>query len=282
MKEIIALIQSKFLFWFNQQKGNFIQFLQKNKWQLSFLLALLYFANQQKFNFTMPETTFDGYASPHKSKGEKASFVDMSDVIAFIKGNKKEKTVEKNLAKSVAQKQKSWKDDNASNDYSNVSFWGGRNDANDKRTKKRAIQESYIKRFVKIAQAETEKFGVPTSIILAQGILESNAGGSRLAVNNNNHFGIKCFSRACAKGHCTNFTDDSHKDFFKKYESPWQSFRDHSVLLKRFHYRKLFRLNRKDYRAWAEGLQRMGYATDKHYAESLIRTVEDLGLNRWD
>ncbi len=282
MKEIIALIQSKLQVWLTQQKTIAVQFLLKNKWQLSFLLVLLYFANQQKFNFSMPEATFDGYATPHKTKEEKASFVNMSDVIAFIKGEKKEKTTKENPAKTVGLKQKSWKDDNSSNDYSNVSFWGGRNDATDKRAKKRDIQMSYIKRFVKIAQAETEKFGVPTSIILAQGILESNAGGSRLAVNNNNHFGMKCFSRACAKGHCTNFTDDSHKDFFKKYESPWQSFRDHSVLLKRFHYRKLFRLSKKDYRGWAEGLQRLGYATDKHYAESLIRTVEDLNLNQWD
>ena len=63
-----------------------------------------------------------------------------------------------------------------------------------------------------------DKFGIPASITLAQGLLESNNGESRLTTKNNNHFGIKCFSRKCKKGHCSNFSDDSHKDFFRKYD----------------------------------------------------------------
>lgn len=66
-----------------------------------------------------------------------------------------------------------------------------------------------------MAKEEMKTYGIPASITLAQGLLESNAGESKLAVDNNNHFGLKCFSRQCKKGHCSNFTDDSHKDFLK-------------------------------------------------------------------
>lgn len=72
----------------------------------------------------------------------------------------------------------------------------------------------YIERFAPIAVQEMEKYGIPASISLAQGLLESRAGTSKLAVQTNNHFGLKCFSRGCKKGHCKNFTDDTHKDFF--------------------------------------------------------------------
>jgi len=78
---------------------------------------------------------------------------------------------------------------------------------------KKASQQqiNYIQRFAKVAKSEMDKYGIPASIKLAQGLLESQAGASRLATKNNNHFGIKCFSKNCKKGHCTNFSDDSHK-----------------------------------------------------------------------
>lgn len=143
------------------------------------------------------------------------------------------------------------------------------------------ICENYVRRYAKVARAEMKKYGIPASITLAQGLLESDAGGSRLSRNNNNHFGIKCFSRKCKKGHCSNFTDDSHKDFFKIYKNSWQSYRAHSKLLMSKRYRHLQDYG-KDYNKWAFGLRKAGYATDKKYAQKLIAIIESLHLNEFD
>lgn len=143
--------------------------------------------------------------------------------------------------------------------------------------------DAYIKRFAPVAVAEMRKFGIPASITLAQALLESNAGESSLAKKANNHFGIKCFSRKCKKGHCVNQTDDSHKDFFVAFPNVWGSFREHSNLLagnKR--YKTLFDLPPADYRAWASGLQDAGYATDEQYAEKLCAIIQNLKLYRYD
>ena len=147
---------------------------------------------------------------------------------------------------------------------------------------KRDRQMKYVNRHVKVAQTEMEKYGIPASIKLAQGLIETNAGASKLATQNNNHFGIKCFSRKCKKGHCSNFSDDTHKDFFRKYGSTWESYRAHSQLLTHKRYRKIFDLEKGDYRAWAHGLKKAGYATDKRYAEKLIGIIDDLQLQRYD
>lgn len=141
--------------------------------------------------------------------------------------------------------------------------------------------EDYVERFHSIATTEMKKFGIPASISLAQGLIESRAGTSKLAVNNNNHFGIKCFSRNCKKGHCTNFTDDTHKDFFRKFKNPWESWRAHSQLLASGRYTKLKKYGR-DYRQWAYGLKSIGYATDRNYAEKLIGIIERYELYRYD
>lgn len=144
-------------------------------------------------------------------------------------------------------------------------------------------QLAYVHRFVNIAQQEMKRFGIPASITLAQGLLETNAGASALATRNNNHFGIKCFSRTCKKGHCSNFEDDTHKDFFRNYDSAWESYRAHSLFLKDGErYRSLFRLDKNDYKSWAKGLSEAGYATDKHYAKKLIQLIEGLGLQEYD
>ena len=143
-------------------------------------------------------------------------------------------------------------------------------------------QLAYVKRFFKVAQAEMEKYGIPASITLAQGLLESQAGGSRLATKNRNHFGIKCFSKSCRKGHCSNFTDDSHKDFFRIYNTAWESYRAHSQLLQSNRYQPLYRFHKTDYRSWAHGLKKAGYATDKRYAEKLIKLIEELELYQYD
>ncbi|MBK8425336.1 MAG: glucosaminidase domain-containing protein [Lewinellaceae bacterium] len=140
----------------------------------------------------------------------------------------------------------------------------------------------YVERFAPIARAEMRKFGIPASIILAQGLLESNAGESGLSRATNNHFGMKCFSKQCKRGHCANFSDDSHKDFFVKYGNAWSSYRAHSEFLKKTkRYRSLFQLEPTDYRNWAIGLEKSGYATDKQYAEKLMALVQSLGLDRY-
>ena len=175
---------------------------------------------------------------------------------------------------------------NLANTYSNLSnsqkgIPGSEDEA--LKAEKRRKQLKYVKRFVKVAQAEMEKYGIPASITLAQGLLESNVGESKLATRNKNHFGIKCFSRSCKKGHCSNFTDDSHKDFFRIYKSSWESYRAHSLLLRRSdRYSNLFSLGPKDFRGWAHGLTKAGYATDKQYGHKLVNLIEELGLHQYD
>ncbi len=140
----------------------------------------------------------------------------------------------------------------------------------------------YVQRFAPVAIAEMKKFGIPASITLAQGLLESNVGESRLTKANHNHFGIKCFSRKCSKGHCSNFTDDTHKDFFRIYKNSWESYRAHSSFLQGKRYVHLKKLSTSDYKGWAHGLRKAGYATDKRYAEKLIQIIERLELNQYD
>jgi flagellum-specific peptidoglycan hydrolase FlgJ len=149
-------------------------------------------------------------------------------------------------------------------------------------TEKRKRQESYVRRYAHLAQAEMRRYGIPASITLAQGLLETNAGASPLATEANNHFGIKCFSKICRRGHCRNFEDDSHKDFFRIYTSPDESYRAHSALLQSQRYQPLFKLSKRDYTAWAKGLKKAGYATDPQYADKLIRIIEDFRLFKYD
>ncbi len=147
---------------------------------------------------------------------------------------------------------------------------------------KRDKQMKYVNRFSQVAVTEMEKFGIPASITLAQGLLESHWGQARLATQNNNHFGMKCFSKKCGKGHCSNFNDDHHKDFFIKYQSAWESYRAHSKLLMGKRYKHLLKLDKKDYKGWAFGLRKAGYATDPKYAEKVIKYIETLELHKFD
>lgn len=143
--------------------------------------------------------------------------------------------------------------------------------------------QEYVARFAPVAVAEMRKFGIPASITLAQALLETNAGESELVRKANNHFGIKCQAKRCPKGHCLNYSDDSHKDFFIKYPNAWGSFRAHSQHLKsKTRYAFLFELSPTDYRGWARGLGQAGYATDKKYAEKLTALIERLDLHRFD
>ena len=145
-----------------------------------------------------------------------------------------------------------------------------------------AQKRAYIERFAAVAQSEMKKYGIPASIKLAQGLLETSAGTSSLATEFNNHFGIKCFQKKCRRGHCGNFTDDSHKDFFRIYQTAWESFRKHSLFLQGDRYRHLYKLAPTDYQGWAKGLEEAGYATDGQYAEKLIALIDDLKLYQYD
>ena len=175
-------------------------------------------------------------------------------------------------------------DANLSNTYSNMTYNGseGKKTVSNKKAAKLHKQRAYVKRFAHIAQSEMRKYGIPASIKLAQGLIESNAGESSLSMRNNNHFGMKCFSRNCRKGHCSNFTDDSHKDFFRTYKSAWESYRSHSKMLNGKRYRHLFKLEKTNYKSWAFGLKKAGYATDKRYAQKLIKIIEELKLHEFD
>ena len=171
-------------------------------------------------------------------------------------------------------------DDNLANTFSNVSL--DSDVSSKKKVEKRRKMQAYVKQYAALAKEEMKKHGIPASITLAQGLLESDAGESRLAVGNNNHFGIKCFSRSCKKGHCTNYTDDTHKDFFRKYKTPADSFHAHSTLLKGDRYRALFQYRKTDYVSWAKGLKQAGYATDPRYDQKLINLIRELGLDEYD
>jgi flagellum-specific peptidoglycan hydrolase FlgJ len=144
-----------------------------------------------------------------------------------------------------------------------------------------AVAKAYVARFAAVAKEEEKRFGIPACFSMAQGLLESNAGRSRLATVANNHFGVKCFKRNCQSGCCINSADDIHKDFFKKYPSAWWSWRNHSTMLAlpNGHYSRCFK-HGKDYVKWARALRRLGYATEDNYAEQLITIIEQLELHK--
>ncbi len=140
--------------------------------------------------------------------------------------------------------------------------------------------DAYIEKFAKIAVEEQTKYGIPASITLAQGLLESGAGESRLAVQANNHFGIKCGDAWHGKKIYAD--DDAIGECFRSYKNPDESYEDHSVFLKRQRYAFLFDYDVTDYKAWAHGLKRAGYATDPKYPDKLIRIIETYKLNEYD
>ena len=139
----------------------------------------------------------------------------------------------------------------------------------------------YIDKYSDIAIKEMKRTGVPASITLAQGILESNAGQSVLATKGNNHFGIQCHHDW--KGKTMKMDDNAPKECFRVYPNAEASFRDHSDFLRsRDRYKSLFELKQTDYNGWARGLKKAGYATDPGYADKLITLIEDYELYRFD
>ncbi|MFT6130319.1 MAG: hypothetical protein ACJATN_002049 [Neolewinella sp.] len=147
------------------------------------------------------------------------------------------------------------------------------------KAKKERVQV-YLRRYAKTAQQEMAASGILASITLAQGLLESNAGDSKLAVNSNNHFGIKCRSK-CIGCTCRNYGDDTRYDMFRVFTSAAESFREHSKLLNTKRYAKLKSYG-TDYVKWAHGLKSCGYATDKKYGHKLVKIIENLGLDQYD
>lgn len=265
----------------NRDNQNFLteENISKNVFKLLMLACLAYVLMTKEFDFGL---------------GAKARSDEL--IISEAKSNtnstkpKKVKTAKASLANFEVEEKKQLSRaeiENLANQFHNIAFIleptlaEKRNIPQEVVNAKLKVCKNYVNQFSKIAKIEEKRTGVPACITLAQGLLESDAGQSRLTKSASNHFGIKCFSHHCRKGHCKNFTDDTHKDFFVVYKSAWQSFRAHSDFLKNgSRYAKLFKINKKDYKAWANGLKSAGYATDKRYNEKLILIIEALNLNQ--
>ncbi|WGH75112.1 glucosaminidase domain-containing protein [Tenacibaculum tangerinum] len=141
--------------------------------------------------------------------------------------------------------------------------------------------EIYIQKFAPIAVKKMHEHGIPASITLAQGVLESGSGRSPLALRSNNHFGIKCHRGW--QGHSVTHDDDEKGECFRKYKYPETSYEDHSqFLLTRERYASLFKLKNTDYKGWAYGLKRAGYATDRKYPQKLISIIKKYNLDAYD
>jgi len=141
--------------------------------------------------------------------------------------------------------------------------------------------QMYVDNFKEIAKNNMKTHGIPASITLAQGILESGAGKGKLAQSANNHFGIKCHTGWT--GESVKHDDDAAQECFRKYEHPSESYRDHSLFLtSRTRYSNLFKLDKGDYESWAKGLKAAGYATDVKYPDKLIGLIERFELYKYD
>lgn len=141
--------------------------------------------------------------------------------------------------------------------------------------------QKYIDTYKEIAIRKMHEYRIPASITLAQGLLESSSGNSALALEANNHFGIKCHKEWTGMTYIMD--DDEKGECFRKYSSPEESFNDHSLFLtSRPRYAGLFNLDIHDYKGWAYGLKASGYATNPKYAEMLIKIIEENQLNLFD
>lgn len=141
--------------------------------------------------------------------------------------------------------------------------------------------EEYIHKYKDIAVEEMKRYRIPASITLAQGLLESGAGKSALSRKSNNHFGIKCGGDWT--GRTVRYDDDARNECFRAYKHPRDSYEDHSKFLKgRSRYAFLFKLKITDYKGWAHGLKKAGYATDPRYAYRLIDIIELYNLHKFD
>lgn len=141
--------------------------------------------------------------------------------------------------------------------------------------------QEYIRKYRKIAVKEMRKYGIPASITLAQGILESGSGNSRLAKKGKNHFGIKCTSDW--NGRTIREDDDKKDECFRRYRKAKHSYRDHSEFIAtKKRYQFLFEYDKRDYKSWANGLKKAGYATNPNYPTLLINLIEKYDLEKYD
>lgn len=141
--------------------------------------------------------------------------------------------------------------------------------------------KKYIEDFKETAKSNMKQHGIPASIIMAQGILESGAGFGRLCKEANNHFGIKCHTGWT--GETVTHDDDALQECFRKYKDPAESYRDHALFLtSRKRYESLFKLDKGDYQSWANGLKQAGYATDTLYPSKLVGIIERYELYKLD
>jgi len=247
------------------------------------MLAYIFFKKDISIEFTMGAQSHRVGEQAAVSPARQEENTKMSILPAVF--HESEEIEAKPVAEIKSAKPK-WKDRTA-NTFSNLTFVLSPDYAERKgidpaiAEEKIAVCKDYVTRFAPVAIEEMRQFGIPASITLAQGLLESNAGDSRLSVESNNHFGIKCRTK-CRGCTCRNYTDDSVFDMFRVFDTPWQSFREHSKLLNSARYRHLQRLDVTDYKAWAHGLKKAGYATDKRYAEKVIKIIEELRLYRYD
>lgn len=142
------------------------------------------------------------------------------------------------------------------------------------------LYRAYVERYKAMAIDQMKRYRIPASITLAQGLLESGAGRSTLATEANNHFGVKCGGRW--SGPYVVRDDDARGEHFRKYRNAKDSYEDHSKFLLQRRYASLFTLSLTDYKGWARGLKRCGYATNPVYAESLISIIERYQLFQYD
>ena len=140
--------------------------------------------------------------------------------------------------------------------------------------------ETYIEKYKDIAVWQMHHYGIPASITLAQAILESHSGNSELAVYARNHFGIKCGSGWAGRSYLKD--DEKKGECFRMYDDELESFRDHIAFLKRDRYANLYNLNKSDYKGWARGLKKDGYATNPKYPDLLIGLIERYKLYDYD
>ena len=151
----------------------------------------------------------------------------------------------------------------------------------DSAAQSRQTREEYVDKYKHIAIEHMERYGIPASITLAQGILESDSGNSNLARKSNNHFGIKC--KSDWKGERVYHNDDAPNECFRKYDSVEESYEDHAEFLDQSpRYDSLFAYSSNDYRSWARGLTAAGYATASDYAQRLVRIIEENNLFLFD
>ncbi|MBI5917229.1 MAG: glucosaminidase domain-containing protein [Bacteroidetes bacterium] len=223
-----------------------------------------------------------GQAQTVSLKTEKVPAVFREDA-ALLLAPMVDKTAELGGDRPARLPAKKWK----SQDFKNLSFVLDPDMAKRKGVDDKIVAEKleycrkYVERFAATAISESKQFGIPASITLAQGLIETDAGGSRLASESNNHFGIKCRSK-CRHCTCRNYSDDDVFDMFRVFGTAWESYREHSKLLQIDRYRHLKKLGTTDYEGWARGLKKAGYATDKNYDKKLIKIIEALDLHQFD